>query len=751
MNRRLAAILAADVVGYSRMMEADESRTLGRLKALTGELIRPRIDAHRGVIVKTTGDGFLVEFSSIIEAVECAVEIQRAMADSNRNETIERQVRFRIGINIGDIISDEGDIFGDGVNIAARLEGLADPGGICVHRDVRSQIRNRLSVDFEDMGEVEVKNISRPLRVYKVIFDGRQPSPAYTTWAKPWRARVSGRPVVGAALVLVVLLAAGLLLWQRKDSLLGSDTPAPAVSLPTDKPSIAVFPFTNMSSDPEQKYFADGITADLITRLSALSGLFVIARPSAQADGGTTASPQLVGRNLGVRYVLDGSVRKAGDRLRINASLVGVDNGRQVWADQYDRQLTDIFALQDEVVGHIVSALAIKLTNAEETRITRTPTDNLEAYDYYLRAETEGYYKLDFETFGRALAYYAKAIELDPNFADAHAGYARAAVEVWRLGVDQVMPGPLARKRAYDAAGIALKIDPNNSRAYTVLAILQLNEGRHQEAIRSAEQAVKLKPNDAEAYANLAMTLSFAGRPDEAIAAIEQAALLNPNPPPGLQLLAGIVFFNARQYDRAVASLEPVAKLWNDSEIPHEYLAAAYAKLGQLDQAKEQLASMLKFPWINWRETRRLYEDSYKTRGDLDHFIEALGKAGMPEWAYGFQGRPENRVRGEELAKLTRSQLLNGHSPVSPSQNVPFVIQFDDNGRFAYRGVSTLLTGEARVSDDQLCMRFSGYLNERWVCGDVFRSAGNSGIEDPREEYVYVLSDGLRYFSPQPK
>jgi adenylate cyclase len=743
LERRLAAILAADVAGYSRMMEADEAGTLARLKGHMADLFRPKIAAHRGTVVKTTGDGFLAEFASVVAAVECAVEIQRAMAGADTDAPHDQRIRFRIGINIGDIILDDGDIFGDGVNIAARLEGLADPGGICVHRDVRSQVRNRLPLAFEDMGEVEVKNIARPLRVYKIVLDGAAPASAPAKRSPT--SRPSGIQAAMGGLVLVLILAsagAGWMIWGPRS---GNGATSPTVSVPADKPSIAVLPFANMSNETEQQYFADGLTEDLTTRLSGVSGLFVIARNSVMSYAGKTPKPQEVGRDLGVRYVLDGSVRKSGDRVRINANLVETENAQQVWADQYDRELTDIFTLQDEVIGHIVQELSIELTAVEEKKIGRVPTANLEAYDYYLRAETEGYYRQNERTYGRALGFYAKAIQLDPKFADAYAGYARVAVEVWRNNADQALPAPVARKRAYDAAGRALELDPANARAHTVLAFLQLSDGRHDEAITSGKRAVELNPNDAEAYANLGLVFSYAGRHDEAIAAIDNAMRLNPVAPPGLKLLAGIVFFNAQQYGRAIAEFGPVVPVWPDAETLHEYLSASYALNGDVERARREVKAWPQIPQYNLAQYRVAYADQYKLKADLERFLKGLAEAGVPPWPLGFEGNPQDRITGESLRALVLGKTWDGYTPLGGEKRTPFTLQVDTKSRVAYRGASTFLTGESRVEGGQICMRFEGYYKGAWLCGEVFRdSAATTGAGDG---YVYVLPDGLRYFS----
>src|SRR5258708_2747343 len=367
---RLAAILAADVAGYSRLMGHDEEGTLRRLKAHLGELVEPHIAAHRGRIVKRTGDGLLVDFASAVEAVRCAVAIQAGMADRNRAAADDR-IEFRIGINLGDVIIEGDDIYGDGVNNAARLEALAEPGGIFVSRAVRDSVRDKLGIELEDLGEKPVKNIARPVRVFRI-----------------GRANGAGR------------------------------TTTPTVP---DKPSIAVLPFANMSGDAEQEYFSDGISEDLITDLSKVSALFVIARNSSFTYKGRSVKVQEVGRELGVRFVLEGSIRKAGNRVRITAQLVDAQSGGHLWADWFDRELTDIFATQDEVVQKIVEALAVKLSKVEQQDLRRGETKNLEAYESWLRAR-QLLGRGTRETIAQARALHRRAIELDPNFCAPHVG-----------------------------------------------------------------------------------------------------------------------------------------------------------------------------------------------------------------------------------------------------------------------------------------------------------------------------------------
>src|SRR5438034_3154518 len=382
-ERRLAAILAADVAGYSRLMGADEEGTLAALKELRRDLADPKIKEHRGRIVKTTGDGLLVEFASVVDAMRCAVEVQHEMAERNAGVPEERRIQFRMGINLGDIIKDGRDIYGDGVNVASRLEALAEPGGICVNRFVRDQVRDKLDFAFEDAGEQRVKNIARPLRVYRVR---------------------TGR-VVGEAII----------------------TAQPPLALP-DKPSVAVLPFTNMSGDPDQEFVSDGIAEDVITALSRYPSLFVIARNSCFTYKGRAVDVKQVGRELGVRYVLEGSVRKVGNRIRVTAQLIEAENGNHVWAERYDRDLADIFAVQDEISSAVTIGIAPAISDAEQQRAIRKPPESLDAWSAYQR----GLWHLseaNQDDNGIAQSFFQRAIDLDPTFAGGYSGLALAQLQ----------------------------------------------------------------------------------------------------------------------------------------------------------------------------------------------------------------------------------------------------------------------------------------------------------------------------------
>jgi adenylate cyclase len=743
MDRRLAAILAADVVGYSRLMGEDEEGTLRALKAIQDDVVAPKITGHQGRIFKTVGDGILAEFPSIVEAVRCAVELQAAMGERNRVVPENRRIVYRIGINLGDVVAEGDDVFGDGVNVAARLEGLADPGGICVSRTVRNEVRDRLPVAFDDMGEIAVKNIARPVHSFRVRLDGTAPPPA-----RPLPKLGSLRVELAAAAIVIVATAVVAVLWWRPWETSSVNVAMDSGCMPApDRPSLAVLPFANLSAEPDQSYFASGLGDDLITELSRISALFVIDRNS--LAGYQDRPPQKLACDFGVRYVLQGSVQRASGRLRINVQLVDAKDGNHLWAERYDRESADVFAVQDDVIGRIVAALRVTLTSGERQHIARIPTQNLEAYDYYLRAETENFYKGDYRALDRALGFYHKAIELDPGFAEAHAGYARAAVEVMRLDYDQVLAPAIARKYAYDAAGRALALDAANARAYAALAVLQLDDRRHAEAVASGRRAVALNPNDAEAAANLAVVLAFSGESAEAVAAIEQAQRLNPAPPPGFRLLAGTVFFIARQYDRAIAELAPVRAAWPTSETAKEFLAAAYAQTGRLDLAKQEAAALTKSSPSTSLSLYRYLFDYFKQEQDLAHFLGGLKLAGFTDWPFGLTGKPEDQVTGPELQALVLGRAWSGRlAGLASGTGSPFVQEIDSQGRVVYRGAGALVTGVSRFDGDLLCMRFDGYLKDRWTCGAIYRNTARADRKDG--DYLYLSPVASRYFTPKP-
>ncbi len=539
-NRRLTAVLAADVVGYSRMMAADEAGTLAALKHHRKTIFDPAVTRHRGRLVKLIGDGALVEFASVVDAVNCALAIRRSIKTQSPSDG--RGIVLRIGINLGDVIIDGEDIYSDGVNVAARLEPLADPGGICVSGVVNESVGNRVDVNFTDGGEVTVKNIARPIRIWKWHPDGDAvPDPAIARSATPETAE-------------------------------------------SDPPSIAVLPFNNMSGDAEQEYFSDGITEDIITDLSKIAGLLVIARNSSFAYKGKNPDIRTVGRELGVRSVLEGSIRRAGNRVRITAQLINATNGAHLWAERYDRDLTDIFAVQDDVTRCIVEALKVKLTPAEAANIADTPTSNFEAHDLFLRGrELIRGTKWSREIFEQAVALFTRAIELDPNYAEAYAGLAMMHNmdfhNKWTGATD-------ALDVAARFAAIAIERGPSVPFAHWIASIVATWKKDLDRAKRECETTLALSPNYAPAYGTLGFAETYAGNPEAAIAAIDRALRLDPGLAHQYLHVQGSAYLVAGKYEAAVASFRERIRLMPGTDLSRGLLVSALGHLGEIDEAR---------------------------------------------------------------------------------------------------------------------------------------------------------------------
>ena len=737
MERHLAAVLIADVVGYGRLSQIDEEGTRERFQSDLKDVFEPRIAKHRGRLVKTMGDGVLVEFHSVVDALRCAVEIQQQKAKRTAAEPGPHQLHFRIGVNLGDIIVEGEDIHGDGVNIADRIQGLAEPGGIAISGTTYDHVKSRLPVGYVSLGEQKVKSIAEPVRVYRVVLD---PSAAGTTVAglkpKPrWQL-----PAV-AALAVLVLVGAGL--WFKPWTLIFPPEPVQRFAYPLpDRPSVAVLPFINVSGDTEHDHLAEGLTDDLITELSKVSGLFVIARHSVFAVSSSAGKIQDVAAELGVHYILEGTLQRADSRLRINVKLIDAVSGLSLWAERYDRQYADLFAVQDDVIGKIISALEVKLSEGERDQLARIPTDNLEAYDYYMRAEQEGFFYADVETYRRTLSYYQKAIDLDPRFANAHAGIARVAVDVWRNDYNFLWSAAVARKIAYDAAGEALKIDPNNARAHTVLALLQLVDGRDAEALASANRAVATQPNDAEAVANLALILAQTGNRGQAVIEMDRAMRLDPSPEPSFKLLAGIVYYTARENERAIPLLEAARDALPKAEPAREYLAAAYINEGALTPAAEEKAKLMDlFPDSNLTYYSYLYD--YWQKDDLSYHLAGLKAARVPQWPFGFEGKQADQLNETDLRALIYNKKWSGKH----RNGTQFIQYFDGAGNTAYRSTNTNITGAAQVQGNQLCEKYPGYFRDHTVCGYVYR---NTTTDEQGMDYVQVTPQSLKYFSVSP-
>ena len=616
-QRRLVAIVAADVAGYSRLIGADEEGTLSALRAHRHELIDPLLAEHVGRIANTAGDSLLLEFLSAVNAVRFSVAVQKGMAARNANVPPEQRVVYRIGINVGDVVAEGDDLLGDGVNVAARLEGLANPGGICVSRTVRDQIRDKFDFALEDMGEVEVKNIARPIRAFRVLTEPGTEAPARKRRAaRRWPAIVS--------VVAIVIAAVGAISWWQPWT---REAEKGSLERRFDLPTIAVLPFDNMSGDPEQEYFSDGITEDLITDLSRVSGLFVMARSTTFTYKNKSLTAQQVAEELGVDYLLEGSVRKAGTRIRVNAQLVDGRSGLHLWADRYDRELTDVFALQDEVVQKIVSALAVRLTAREEERLGQAAKVNPEAYDVLLRG-LQKYRRFTRETNSEAREIFEKAIALDPNFARAYADLALTHAMDVTLGWAETHDASV--RRAKEVAEHALNLDDSLPQVYFTLSIIHRLENQHDEAIAAARRAVELEPSYADGYGVMANALNYAGRPQEGRDAIQTAMRLNPLHPFYYVWVLGQSHFLLGSYQEAIEQFENVVRSNPQFPAGHLALAASYGQAGRIEDAEweavEVLALLPDFSITKERETA-----PYKNPADLQRWIEGLGKAGLPE------------------------------------------------------------------------------------------------------------------------
>jgi TolB-like protein/class 3 adenylate cyclase len=590
-ERRLTAILAADVAGYSRLMGLDEPGTLARLRAHRRELIDPKIAEHKGRIVKTTGDGILIEFPSVVEAVACAVTLQSEMAGRNAGTPEEQHIVFRVGVNLGDIIIDGDDIHGDGVNIAARLETISEPGGICISGTVRDHIGDRLDLTFDDVGEQALKNIARPIRIYRV----RLAAPQRTPNASPVQAMA-------------------------------------ALALP-DKPSIAVLPFQNMSGDPEQEYFADGMVEEIITALSRIRWLFVIARNSSFTYKGKAVDVKQVGRELGVRYVLEGSVRKGGDRVRITAQLIDAATGAHLWADRFDGTLEDVFDLQDQVTASVVGAIAPKLEQVEISRAKRKPTESLDAYDNYLRgvAGLHSVFEGNKESVNEALRLFYRAVELDPEFA---AGYGMAAwCYVLRMNYGWIADDAHEAAELERLARQATRLAREDAVAlYTGGFALTRVVGDLNASAALIDQALSLDPNLAAAWHLSGWVRILLGEPELAIAHMAQAMRLNPLDPLifGMQNGTAAAHFLAGRYDEASSWAETALRTHANYAPALRMAAASHALAGRFAEATKFMIRMRQID-LDLRASKLAELAPFRRSEDLVRYAEGLLKAGLPE------------------------------------------------------------------------------------------------------------------------
>jgi adenylate cyclase len=628
-KRKLSAVLSADVKGYSRLMGADESGTIRTLKEYR-EIVAKLIQRYRGRVVDSPGDNLLAEFDSVVDAVDGAVEVQKQLKLKNDELPEARRMEFRIGVNLGDVVDDGENIYGDGVNIAARMESLADAGGICISGTAYDQIGKKLPFGYEYLGEQTVKNIEKPVRVYRVLMEPE--AAGKVIGEKRFLGRISRRAAI-AAIIILVIIAGGLIGWNiylhQSKKVEPASLDKMAYPLP-DKPSIAVLPFENISGDPEQDYIADGITDNIITGLSQISEMFVIARNSVLTYKGKPVNVRQVSEELGVRYVLEGSVQKSGDRLRINAQLIDATKGHHLWAKSYDRELKDMFALQDEITLKIITELQVKLTEGEIARIYEKGTDNLEAY---LKAgKAQEHFRRFTKDENRLARQMAKeVINLDPKYPDGYIILGWTHYIDARLGWSKYPEESLAR--AEELARKALELDDSQAFPHLILARIYQMRGQWDKSLAENEHAVSIAPHPENNY-HLAIAQRLSGRPEESIALFKKAMRLDPIPAAFVIGHLGAAYFDVGRYEDALDEfmrlLDRSKKGEFNPEFTHINLAATYAMLGKEKEARKQAAEVIRInPKFSLKfEAKRL---GFKNQADTDRWIDALRKAGLPD------------------------------------------------------------------------------------------------------------------------
>jgi adenylate cyclase len=622
-KRKLTAILSADAAGYSRLMAEDETATVKTIASYR-EIMASLIKQHRGRVVDSPGDNLLAEFSSVVDAVQCAVAVQNEIQTQNAELPDNRRMEFRIGINLGDVIDEKGRIYGDGVNISARLEALADPGGICVSKTAFDQIETKLPLGYEYLGEQSVKNIPKPIGAYRVLM--KPDAAGKVIGEKRFLGRHSRRTAM-AAIIILVMVVGGLVSWniyiQRSKKVEPAAIEKMAYPLP-DKPSIAVLPFDNMSDDPDQEYFSDGLTKEIITALSKTPKLFVIAPNSMFTYKGNPVKIRHVSEELGVRYVLEGSVRKEKKRLRINVQLIDAVAGRNIWAERYERDLRDLFPLQDEITKKILIGLHIKLTEGEHTRLWAKGTDNIEAYLKFLQGRE---YLLRYSKDGIILGRQSlnEAIGIDPDYGIIYAfmGWSYLLEVSW--GWSKSRKDDLSR--AYEMAQKALSLDAPKEDVYALLSGIRLREGKIEETIDLREKAVSLNPNHAVNNALLATAMTFGGRSEEAVEIFKKAIRLDPIPPLWFLHYLGSAYRVIGEYEKAIAMFKAVLKRDPEYWLSHWSLAACYGLLNREEEAEASAAEVLRIrPKFSLTKTMGF---PYKDKADKKLVFAALQKAGL--------------------------------------------------------------------------------------------------------------------------
>jgi len=742
-KRKLTAILSADVAGYSRLMAEDETFTVKTITTYR-EVMTSLIKQHRGRVVDSPGDNLLAEFSSVVDAVQCAVAVQKEIQTRNAELPENRRMEFRIGINLGDVIDENDRIYGDGVNIAARLEALADPGGICISKTAFDQIETKLPLGYEYLGEQSVKNIPKPVGTYRVLMEPRVTVSRKLDKEKARTLR--RRRVVIPGIVMLFVVCIALAVWNfyfrpstSSERLSPELTPESELS---KMPSIAVLPFDNLSGDPNQEYFTDGMTDDLITGLSKLKGLLVIARNSTFTYKGKSVKVQQVADELGVRYVVEGSVRKDKEQVRINVQLIDAATGHHLWAEHYDGKMADIFALQDQINQKIISTLEVKLTAVEKSRIARKETNNVKAYDAFLRG-WEHYKQMTPEDFSKASSYFKEAIDLDPIYSRAYAAlallYFRALDIGWHRWVVSVSTyWTQVRLDIRKYLKIAAK-DPS-SLAYQATALTLIYRRLYPEAINAAEKALTLDPNDPYSYFIMAKILNYAGKSEKAIDFAKRALRLDPHYPVDYLIVLGESNFAQGNLEEAAIYLEK-AQEHNPHDRPNktllESLIATYSHIGRDKEVKVLFESLKKvlLPPISLR--RIMNSHPYNNPEVTDRLAQGLIKAGMPEEAC-YTVSYEDRLGGKKIRALVFGRTMQ---LIEPHHDIEYWWKIAKDGK-ATRPNDI---GRFWIDNDMLCFQWQkSSLKAEW-CGPVFRNP--RGNPESSDEYLLINDWGIIPFT----
>jgi class 3 adenylate cyclase/TolB-like protein len=724
-ERQLAVILAADVVGYSRLMERDEAGTFERLRASRKEVFEPEIARRRGRIFKLMGDGLLAEFGSVVDAVECAVLLQRAMAERNSALSEAQRIEVRIGINLGEVIVEGDDRYGEGVNIAARLQQLAEPGGICVSGKVAKEVEGKLSFAFEPMGEHRVKNIAEPVTAFRVKMDG---TPARATR----RLKRTGRWPLMAAAALAACIAAGLAWWTiRGDT---SRIAPPGAS-------IAVLPFDNLSDDKQQGYLADGIAEDLTTELARVPGLFVVSRNAAFGYRDKGLAPAEIAAQLNVRYILEGSVRRAGDDIRVNAQLIDTTTGGHLWAERYDGAWAEIFTLQNQVVEKVANALKLRLVASQHAADVAGGTSNPVAYETFLRG-LELEYRGAPEDWAKAVTLYQQAVALDPNFGRATA---QIAWVYWNAsGQDAVQKAlGLSYDDVYAKANAFLaEAEKHPSpRYYQIRADRLMYAHKSDEAVAAAERAIALDPSDPDGYTQMSAALIFNGRPAEALEYLDKTMQVEPGWTPWRRYLSGLADYSLKRYDGTIATLQqldPKPKTTSNTFWGNYFgrwvLLAAYGQLGRTADAAALRKELM--PYVaeaNDPDMTGLLAMSFlpfKNYADLALVLDGLHKAGVPDLPFGMDARAQDRLTAKDIAALVLDSENEGHEIDSGTPSSGKILA--DGTFYAHVG-DWRATGASWIEGDTLCYDFPDTFRQ---CGAFLRNPG--GTFEQRNEYLFV-------------